>query len=241
MGFPAAVAGIIIVGLVLVFLARDARINGDGSKPRANQDKWYEAYGLYDCDEYLANPPAPKNESDIMTQGNGLISVFPLSDKTAGDNATLGKFFDAMDMKVTDTSVKMADGTTYKAGDACGAGKHKTTKTEIKLFIWPPQASNKTKPEVITSDFGSVRIEQDKGAYALALVPASTKTIDLPGSIGNLDDPEGSVPATTAVPTTTTPGATTTAPAATTTAPAATTTAPGATTTAPAATTTTKG
>ena len=59
LGFPAAVVAIIVVGLVLVWFARDARINVDGDRPRANQDKWYEAYGLYICDSYQANPPAP--------------------------------------------------------------------------------------------------------------------------------------------------------------------------------------
>jgi len=106
----------------------------------------------------------------------------------------------------------------------------------VKLFVWPPQASDKTKPEVITDDFGDVRIDEDKGAYALALVPESTDQIDLPGSVSNLADPEASVPATTSAPATTVPGETTVAPE-TTAAPAETTVAP--TTTAPKATTTT--
>lgn len=226
-GFPAAVVAIIVVGVILVLIARDARVNAHGDQPRANRDRWFQAYGLYQCDSYLANPPVPETEADISTLGNGLISIFPLSEETAGDNARLGKFFDALDMKVTDTSVTTADGTELKAGDACGAGKRKTTDTAIKLFVWPPQASNRTKPEVITEDFASVRFEQDGAAYALALVPEGTNKIDLPGSVSNLSDPEGTAPVTTP------PAAETTAPAAETTAPAAETTAPAAETTAP--------
>lgn len=195
-----------VVGLVLVWFARDARINVDGDRPRANQDKWYEAYGLYICDTYEANPPAATEPNDISTRGNGLIDVFPFSEETAGDNATLGKFFTSIGLEVTDDSVTTADGTVHKAGDECGAGKNKTDKTVIKLFIWPPQASNKTEPEVVTEDFGSVRIEQDRGAYALALVPESTDTIDLPSSVANLADPETSVPNTAPAPTTTVAG-----------------------------------
>lgn len=194
-GFPAAVVGVVVVGLILVLLARDARVNAHGDQPRANRDRWYQAYGLYQCDSYLANPPAPEQESDISTLGNGLISIFPLSDETAGDNARMGKFFEALDMEVTDTSVTTADGTELKAGDPCGAGRNKTTDTVIKLFVWPPQASNRTEPEVVTDDFASVRFRQDAGAYALALVPESTDKIDLPGSVANLSDPEGTAPA----------------------------------------------
>ncbi|MEI2653970.1 MAG: hypothetical protein V9G12_17815 [Microthrixaceae bacterium] len=69
LGFPAAIVAIIVVGLVLVWFARDARINVDGDRPRANQDKWYEAYGLYICDSYQANPPAPAESNDISTRG----------------------------------------------------------------------------------------------------------------------------------------------------------------------------
>lgn len=232
MAFSAAVVGIIVVGVILVLLARDARVNAHGDQPRANRDRWFQAYGLYQCDSYLANPPAPEQEADISTLGNGLISIFPLSEETAGDNARMGKFFESLDMKVTDTSVTTADGTELKAGDACGAGKNKTTDTVIRLFVWPPQASNKTEPEVIDDDFASVRFRQDGGAYALALVPESTTTIDLPGSVSNLSDPEGTAPAPVAPAGTTDTTAVeipideTTAPATETTEPAAETTAP---------------
>ena len=234
MAFGAAVVAIVVVGIVLVLLARDARINVGGDKPRANQDKWYEAYGFYLCDDYQPNPARPAEDTDISTLGNGVISIFPLSAETAGDNATFDKYFDALGMKVTDTSVTLPDGTVHKAGDACGAGDKKTTKTVLKLFVWPPQASDKTKPEVVTGDFSSVRFDQDRGAYALALVPESTDKIDLPPSVTNLTNPEASA--------TPAPGASTTVPAdgASTTVPAdgATTTVPadGATTTVPATT-----
>lgn len=223
LGFPAAVAGIIIVGLILVLLARDARQHVNGEEPRPNQDKWYEAYGFYLCDAYEANIPTPTNESDISTQGNGLINIFPLSAATAGDNATLGKFFEGVDMKVTNSKLTLPNGTTHAEGESCGAGKSKTKDTELKLFIWPPQASNKTKPEIVTEDFGSIRFAQDKGAYALALVPKGTKKIDLPPSVGNLDDPEGTaVPAATAPTTTAEPSGSTTVAPSTTTAPSTT-------------------
>lgn len=214
-GFASAVGAIIVVGLVLVWFARDARIHVDGDRPRANQDTWYEAYGLYLCDDYQVNPAAPAKEQDISTLGNGLISITPFSAATAGDNATLDKFFSSIDLKVTNDSITTADGAKHQAGDECGIGKKKTKNTVVKLFIWPPQASDKTKPKVVTGDFGSVRIEQDKGMYALALVPESTKTIPLPPSVSNLADPVGTAPATTVAPatTTTTVAGETTAPA----------------------------
>ena len=35
---------------------------------------------------------------------------------------------------------------TYSAGDECGEGDDATTDTVVKLFVWPPQASNDTEP-----------------------------------------------------------------------------------------------
>ena len=99
--------------------------------------------------------------------------MFPLSEETAGDNATIDKFFESIDMKVSDTSfTELADGTKSQGGRLVRQPARTTTKkTSIKLFVWPPQASDKTKPEVVTKDFGSVRFDQNKGVYALALVP----------------------------------------------------------------------
>ena len=219
MAFPILVGTIIIVGLVLVLLARDARINVNGEVPRANQDAWYQAYGTYVCDQYLDNPSAPKSPSDISTPGNGLISVAPLSDKTAGSNATIDKFFTAVDFKVSDSSFTANDNKAHGAGDKCGDGKSATSKTAVKLFVWPPQASEVTKPKVITKDFGSVHFDQNKSIYALALVPNSVNKIPLPASVSTLDNPKSGIPVTT-----TTPAPTTTAAATTTSKPAATTT-----------------
>ena len=231
-----AVAAIIVVGLLLVWLARESRINVGGDRPRANEDAWYQAYGTYVCDAYLADAAPPAKSSDISPLGNGLISVFPTSEDTAGENATLGKFFSSAGIKVTDSSFTGTDGTKHSAGDSCGEGKDATTDTEVKLFVWPPQASDKTKPQVVTSDFSDERFDQNQAIYALALVPASTKTIPLPSSVDVLATPTVGIPTTTAAPgdtTTTAPGdTTTTAPAdTTTTAPGTTTTAPGTTTT----------
>ncbi|MEZ5320812.1 MAG: hypothetical protein R2698_01790 [Microthrixaceae bacterium] len=203
LAFPAAVTVIVIVGLLLVWWARDNRVHAGGDKPRANRDTWYEAFGVYQCDDYLANLAAPKNPGPISTKGNGVIMVAPDSDDTAGDNATLGKFFSNSGIKVTDTSVRLPDGTTLKAGDTCGAGSKKTTKTVLRMFAWPPQSAEDTKAEIVDEDFGEVRFAQDKSVYALALVPEGTKKIPLPGSSQILDTPDvGATPASTEAPTT---------------------------------------
>ncbi|MEI2653969.1 MAG: sugar phosphate nucleotidyltransferase [Microthrixaceae bacterium] len=102
--------------------------------------------------------------------------MFPFSDATVGDNATLGKFFSSIGLKVTTDGITTADGTKYEAGDECGVGKKKTDKTVVKLFVWPPQASDKTKPEVITDDFGDVRFDEDKGACTLLASSPSRPT-----------------------------------------------------------------
>ncbi|NLA35932.1 MAG: hypothetical protein GX868_09625 [Actinobacteria bacterium] len=193
-GFPAAVIGIIIVGSILVWFARDARINVDGDRPRVGIDTWYEAYGTYQCDEYLENLSRPSKAADIESLGNGVILVGPNSEETSGANAVFSHFFDAQGMKVTDDSVTFADGTVLKAGDTCGEGEDATDDTVIKMFLWPPQSSDKTEPKVIDSNFGDVRFEQSGAAFALALVPADTDQIDLPGAVDRLSAPDQGLP-----------------------------------------------
>lgn len=193
-GFPAAVIGIIVVGCILVWFARDARINVDGDRPRVGIDTWYQAYGTYQCDEYLENLPRPAKAADIESLGNGVILVGPNSEETSGSNAVFSHFFAAQGMEVTDDSVTFADGTVLKAGDTCGEGDDATDDTVIKMFVWPPQASDKTEPTVIDSGFGDVRFEQSGAAFALALVPADTDQIDLPGAVDRLSAPDQGLP-----------------------------------------------
>lgn len=206
-GYPATIVGIIVVGLVLVWFARDARINGDGDRPRSGIDTWYAAYETNNCGAPLPNLLPPAQEQDIEALGNGVILIGPTTEATAGDNATFSHFFENQGMTVTNDSVTLADGTELKAGDSCGEGDDATTDTVIKMFVWPPQATDKTEPRVVTEDFGSVRFEQSGQAFSLALVEADADTVTIPGAIDRISSPNTGAVDRSAAATTTTPAA----------------------------------
>lgn len=255
LGFPAAVIGIVVVGVVLVLLARDSRVDANAVRPVANEDEWFSVFGLYVCDQYISGPGTEAELTDvekdlkgIQANGDGLIRIAPNAEETAGDNAVLGQFFAAVGLEVTDTgwthTPVNGPPTSHQAGEACttegeDGSETQSTETEVKLLIFPPQASEDTEPEVAPTGFATTRFADDGQIFVLALLPKETDPNDvpLPSWVSALDDPNGDPPGVPAEEEgSSSEASTTTAPA--TTAPA--TTAPVTTTTA-ATTTTTEG
>jgi hypothetical protein len=246
LGFPLACLAIMVVGSVGVWLARDAKQNVAFAAPVLNQDHWHYAFGFYQCDQYPDGLQKPTDAtSDVLgihSHGDGLIHIHPFSTSTAGKRATLGKFLEQEGITMTADELTFPasmGGATFKNGDTCTIDGKKQ-KAELKVFVWPPQASAKVKPDVFTDDFDNIRFTQDQGILSLAFVPESVKKIPLPPSIEALKDPlaaEQGTPQPDVGSTTVLPVPSTTVPAAS----ASTTAAPSVTTTAPAAPTTTGG
>ena len=57
-------------------------------------DHFHAAFGIYACGEFVA-PQDPNDPLGIHTHSDGLIHVHPFEEAAAGDNATLGLFFEA--------------------------------------------------------------------------------------------------------------------------------------------------
>jgi hypothetical protein len=110
-GWNAAIAVVIIVGVVAVFLTRGGGTSDGGTGgPRAvNQaanvagDHWHTALDVNICGEWL--DPAPAFEkpysspnqlanAGIHSHADGLIHTHPFISAEQGTNATIGKFFD---------------------------------------------------------------------------------------------------------------------------------------------------
>lgn len=251
LGFGALVVAIIVVGTALVLLARDARNSVTVTRPIANEDTWFAAFGIYVCDAYLPDAQLTDVTDDhggIRANGDGLIRIQPTKTETAGTNAVIGQFFNAVGLVVADdgwthTPVNGSPDS-HKKGDSCDVdgegGEPATTETSVRLLVFPPQSSDKTEPEVLVDRFNTARLNEDGKVFVLALLPndADPNDVPLPTSVQALDDPNDTPPGVPAdsgdSSTTTAPeGVTTTVPGATTT------TAPGATTTAADVTTTT--
>jgi len=200
LGFPLAVVAIIVLGTVGVAFARKSRVDSELLAPTVG-DTWHIAYGTYKCDSYLPDPQA-KNESNLLgitTYGDGLITVKPATTASSGKNAVFGKFADQIGMVITENpvKVKMADGTELNTGDKCKDSKGKDVESEVVMFVWPPQSTKSTTPEIIRTGLAGVRFAEDQQIMAVALVPKGTKTIDLPSTTA-LKNPRTSTPSTTA-------------------------------------------
>ena len=207
LGFPIAVIGIIVVGTVLILLARDARNAVTLTKPVANEDTWFAPFGIYVCDEYLPSGQLADVTDDhggIRANGDGLIRIQPTSKDTGGENAVIGQFFKAVGIAATNEGWVHApvngEPDAHAKGDSCDVdgegGKEPTMATSPKLLVFPPQASDKTEPEVLISDFATARFADDGQMFVLALLPddADPNDVPLPPSESALDQPNDTPP-----------------------------------------------
>ncbi len=187
-GYPALIVGIIVVGSVLVFFARDHQSAAASEAPVANQDHWHAAYATNICGDNQPNPSDDGPDTKgIHTHGDGLVHIHPFVGAAAGENATFQVFADQLGIEITDDSMTLPDGTTYTNGDDCEIdGKKKPG--QVTLYVWPPQATDATDPEVITSDIGSTRFTDDGQVFVLAFVPEGYE-MALPPSMEALANP----------------------------------------------------
>ncbi len=205
--FPALIVGILIVGSLLTFFARDYRKGERADAPVVNKDHWHAAFAVQLCGLFQDNEPAPDNSDGIHIHSDKLIHIHPYVKDAAGKNATFGVFARNADIKLGDGKFTLANGKTYANGDKCTDEAGKETKGRVALYVWPPQATSKTKPEVYTEDIGKVRFAEQGMAFVLSFGPEGTEP-KLPPTIGNLQNPNDSdeAPAET---TTTAPGTST--------------------------------
>ena len=232
MAYPALIISILVVGSVLVFFARGERSAAASEAPVANQDHWHAAFGIDICGEFQPNPgDAGPDAKGIHTHQDGLIHIHPFVGSAAGERATFSVFAEQTGIELGEDSFTLPDGTTYTNGDDCENEDGETEPGEVAMYVWPPQATDATEPEIITSDLGDIRFTDDGQVFVLAFVPEGAE-VPLPPTVEALANPidlettpeEGSTEfTTTSAPaegeaTTTAPeGATTTAPTETTT------------------------
>src|SRR5262245_47264640 len=72
LGHPLAIAGIVIVGVLVVLIARNYNQEAAATTPTV-EDHWHAAYGIYVCDQFL--PPLTDTVADVTglhTHGDGV-------------------------------------------------------------------------------------------------------------------------------------------------------------------------
>jgi|GEM_PF-89231 len=176
-------------------------------------------------------PPFTDAQQDtlgIHTHGDGLIHIHPFTDSVSGRKATLGVFLDQVGVSMTNDTLTLPTGQTYKEGTTkCQGGKD----GELQVAKWnsvTDAAQGKKPNEIITSGFRSIRLGANESFTIAFMPPGSTipAKADVATRIANVSDLQPSstttvpaagattVPASgapTSTPDTSAPGASTTA------------------------------
>ena len=197
LAFPIAVFAIALLGTLAIVIARADRESEIASaEAPTTADHWHAAYGFYICDTFL--PPLADIKPDttgIHTHQDGVIHIHPFSDAATGKNATLGKWGEMVGVEFGRDSFTV-NGTTYEDGYDCN-GQPGT----VVVHEWPAD-DLEALPEIHTEDFGRIRLDQDRAAITIAVVPEGAE-VPRPPSVPTLDsltDLPGATTTTSALP-----------------------------------------
>lgn len=138
-------------------------------------DHWHMPYGVFDCTigesgKFLPAFDSREGEVGIHSHGDGLIHVHPFFESSAGANAMLQLFFDAMGIEVSDSEVVLDNGRRIAAGAQCADGSGPAT---IKIADWQTSfmAEEGAAPtDLHTSELGQVRLRNDRQTFTIAIV-----------------------------------------------------------------------
>ncbi len=118
LAWPLALAAVVILGSVLIFLSRPEQSEAE---PPKLGDHWHVAYGVYACGEFLQPlADARDDASGIHTHQDGLIHIHPFSTRYTGEGANLEAFARQVGLELSDDGFKLPDGRAYRNGDDCG-------------------------------------------------------------------------------------------------------------------------
>lgn len=177
-GWPLAIGGVVVVGVLLVILSFGS--NKKDNVPPTMTDHFHTAYGVYNCSTYLP-PLSDAMNSGIHTHGEGLVHTEPRSATETGRNANVATFVKGRPgMAVTDTQIKIPGSIGVRNGDQCD-GK----PAKVRFFVWDNAGA--PTPREVTGGVNRVLLE-DQGAFAIAFVPDGV-TPPLPPSVSRLQNP----------------------------------------------------
>jgi hypothetical protein len=153
-----AIAMVVIVGVVAVFLVRGGSDSAGSGPPRAPDaaanepgDHWHTAFQVNICGEWLTAEPQFEKPADnpgqqanvgIHTHGDNLIHTHPFVVSEEGNNAKLSKFADYAGWSVSTDSIDAWVGpeskpkqTEWSNGDTCTFGEYKGQKGQLSWTI----------------------------------------------------------------------------------------------------------
>jgi hypothetical protein len=186
--FPAVMAGVVIVGLLLVIYAR-ATVPGLDATAEANVQR-RAAFGVYVCDEWVTLP-APSvtafSEFGVTDLQDGVVLMTSLpADGNRGPR--LGAFLDAYGVSLNDTELVIPP--TEDGGEERRLEEGETSCPEgdglLSVRVWDPATDAGSGQTFITA-FSDVRLPNDGMGFTIAFTPRNSE-VPQPPSVQALTD-----------------------------------------------------
>jgi hypothetical protein len=183
--FPGAISAVVVLGVGLVGFAWNDRQDEASSEPPTIQDHWHASYGIFVCDEFVPALSETQAPLGIHSHADDVIHVHPHSANAAGDNATLGVFFDELEqggVEISDDSLTVGEETWTEGEQECDG-----EPAELVVAQWKDVQTSDRDPALITRDFEDIRFRDDGEGYTIAFVPEdATDEIPKPESSARL-------------------------------------------------------
>ncbi len=153
----------------------------------AEGDHWHSPYGVFVCDGFLPPFDNPSDPEGIHSHGDGIVHIHPFGAPALGENATLGLFFEALGIELTDSGLVAAGSDArIDEGDDCGGAP-----TVLQVARWPIDSLD-GEPEVFTEGLADIVFAADLDSYTIAFVPDGAEIVPPPTvpNLGALTDVE---------------------------------------------------
>jgi hypothetical protein len=187
-GYYGIIALIVVLGVVGTINSRqhrDSQVNSAGGTPPTVGTTWYEGYAVYTCGKFEpAISTKSPNPQGITTRTPGIITIAPTTKAAAGKNAVLGKFADAVGMKLNAAELQVPGGHLYVDGATCqGKPGHVYVKefqgptdTVGQLYNGAPRQLPKLDPALVPLKNAlmlTIAFVPSSGAASIPAPPAS--------------------------------------------------------------------
>ncbi|MCY3586699.1 MAG: hypothetical protein F4117_03210 [Acidimicrobiales bacterium] len=186
--FPAAMLLVVLLGVVLILVARNERSSNAPAGPPRLGDHWHSLYAIYDCDEFIGDlyPNDVDDQSGIHTHGDGLIHIHPFHTGVTGQFATVGAFMREIEFELTDSRIELPDGTILdESGEGCASPDPDSDDpdisepgAELRIMRWETLQAEKAL--AFTEDLRDVRFLDDGQIFVFAFVHPSVENADVP-------------------------------------------------------------
>lgn len=193
-GYYSFIFVVVVLGSLLIVTSRNDMGNQASAEPPTTKDHWHQAYGIYICDAYIANPGDEGSDRlGIHTHADGLIHIHPFTNRATGRGAVLGRFTEQIGMELSATKLKAPGQKTKENGDKCG-----DEKGRVRLVEW--ESAQDTTPQFVGGDPEDYRLREN-GVVVIAFLPEDAKadSVPMPTSIAELANPSDLEPTSSTI------------------------------------------